>query len=197
MDDSGNNGNFLMEPSINSASSGFSSQSSSRIQSYLNSKSCIATENGEGGGNVDEDDGNGGNGDSETNFFRLESSEHRGYCISVQGEPANGSPVTLDPCDDSSRSQNWFWDEQTHLFSSSYANTKCLLPTGNARNGATLVLWDCDPRFSYASWGYYNDNSLRLDSAAWKCLDVKNSDSTTLQMWQCNGSEDKKWLVRG
>jgi hypothetical protein len=194
-----------MEPSINSASSGFTSQSTNSIQSYLNSKSCIANENGGGGednndgGDGDDGSGNGDgdNDDSEGNSFRLESSQHRGYCISALGEAANGTPVNLEPCDDSSGSQNWLWNEQTHLISSSLGNSKCLLPAGNAGRGARLVLWDCDPRYSYAAWSYYNDNSLRPDYDTWRCIDVKNSDRTTLQMWQCSGSKDKKWLVRG
>jgi len=218
--DPGNSGNFLMEPSLNSASNGVSSQSTRSIQNYVNRRSCVSTENGnggsgggnnddgggngggdddggdnDGGGGDNDEDGNGG-GDSEGDPFRLESALHQGLCVSVQGgRLTNGTPVNLERCNDSSSSQNWIWDQQTHLIQSAAGN-KCLYPRGNARNGARMVVWDCNPSFSYAEWSYYNDQTLRPDFSTRKCLDVLNSNGRTLQMWQCNGTRDKRWVVR-
>mmetsp|Transcript_4214 Transcript_4214/g.9882 ORF Transcript_4214/g.9882 Transcript_4214/m.9882 type:complete len:583 (+) Transcript_4214:178-1926(+) len=208
-----NSGNFLMEPSLNSASNGLSSQSTRSIQNYVNRRSCVSTENGDsnsgetgGGGNNDgggdtggdtggdnngDDNGGGSDGDS----FRLESALHQGFCVAVQGDLTNGTPVNLERCNDSSSSQNWSWDQQTRLIKSAAGN-KCLYPRGNARNGARMVVWDCNPAFSYAEWSYYNDLTLRPEFSTRKCLDVLNSDGQTLQMWRCNGTRDKQWVVR-
>eukprot|EP00980_Cylindrotheca_fusiformis_P010714 scaffold2401_cov111-Cylindrotheca_fusiformis.AAC.6 len=229
LNDRSNQGNFIMEPSLNSATSGFSSQSKKQIQGYLNSKSCIASEdrgdgnNNDGNGIVNTDNDNkapeekdddgiadpeeendddiedpkGDDDDSESSYFRLESYQYRGYCLQILGQPENGTPVALLPCYDKSTTQNWSWDKQTHLMSSLSNTNKCLFPTGAARRGGRLVIWDCDPSYSYAAWSYYGDNSLRPDSVETMCIDVMNSDGTTLQMWYCNGTDDKKWLVRG
>jgi len=207
--DPNNSGNFLMEPSLNSASSGLSSQSTRSIQNYVNQRSCVSTENGDSNGGGDNNgDGNGGDGDngdgndgdnggdSTGDSFRLESALHQGFCVAVQGDLTNGTPVNLERCDDSASSQNWFWDPQTHLIQSA-AGDKCLFPIGNARNGARMVVWDCNPSYAYAEWSYYNDRTLRPDYSTQKCIDVKNSDGRTLQMWSCNGTQDKQWLVRG
>ncbi|CAJ1924303.1 unnamed protein product [Cylindrotheca closterium] len=198
-----NSGNFLMEPSLNSASNGLSSQSTRSIQNYISRRSCVSTEDGDsngGGGdtggdnNGDDNNGGGSNGES----FRLESSLHQGFCVAVQGNVnlTNGTPVNLERCNDSSSAQNWIWDPQTRLIQSTAPGNKCLYPLGNARNGARMVVWDCNPSFSYAEWSYYSDRSLRPDFATRKCLDVLNANGETLQMWQCNGTQDKQWLVR-
>jgi len=177
-----------MEPYLNSASNGLSSQSTRSIQNYVNRRSCVSTENGDSNG---DDSGAGLGGDS----FRLESAVHHGFCVAVQGDLTNGTPVNLERCNDSSSSQNWSWDQQTRLIKSAAGN-KCLYPRGNARNGARMVVWDCNPAFSYAEWSYYNDLTLRPEFSTRKCLDVLNSDGQTLQMWRCNGTRDKQWVVR-
>ncbi|KAL3938791.1 MAG: hypothetical protein SGBAC_006377, partial [Bacillariaceae sp.] len=192
--DPDNSANYLMEASINSASDGISSQSTRSIQNYVNGRSCVSTEKGDrkrgnnrGGYNSEDPD------DGES--FRLESAQHQGLCVAVQGDLTNGTPVNMERCDDSSASQNWLWNSKTHLVQSAAGN-KCLFPSGNARDGARMVVWDCNPSFSYAEWSYYNDRSLRPDASTNKCLDVLDSDRETLQMWQCNGTQDKEWVVR-
>jgi hypothetical protein len=117
--------------------------------------------------------------------------------MAVEGSGVNGSPVVLKPCDDTSRRQNWVWDETTHLIRSSFGNGKCLYPSNRTRNGSKLVLGKCNPSNIYGKWSYYQDKTLRPDKARRKCVDVKNSDRTTLQLWRCNANKDKKWIVRG
>lgn len=176
-------GKFAMEPSINSQSDGFTSQSRSSIQNFLSGRSCISTE-------------------FPTprplpgSSFRLENLRHQGTCMAVKGKGVNGSPVVLKPCDDTSPRQNWVWDATTHLIRSSFRNGKCLYPSNKTKNGSKLVLRKCNRSNQYGKWRRYQDKTLRPDKARGKCVDVKN-DGTTLQLWKCNANKEEKWKVRG
>eukprot|EP00586_Coscinodiscus_wailesii_P022138 CAMPEP_0172502824 /NCGR_PEP_ID=MMETSP1066-20121228/163069_1 /TAXON_ID=671091 /ORGANISM="Coscinodiscus wailesii, Strain CCMP2513" /LENGTH=1023 /DNA_ID=CAMNT_0013278223 /DNA_START=40 /DNA_END=3111 /DNA_ORIENTATION=- len=115
---------------------------------------------------------------------------------------ANGSPVQLSPCN-GAPGQKWRIDKRGYI-RSGLDDDKCVEPKirrASGENGMALQIWDCVANDDHQLWDYQVDGTFRPRGNSKKCIDVRSRNSGDvddgvpyqLQIWDCDGSEDKFW----
>ncbi|TRM55480.1 ricin B lectin domain-containing protein [Schizophyllum amplum] len=117
-----------------------------------------------------------------------------GKCLNVAGDVANGTPVQIDDCDDSS-AQKFVLSRGTTAVK--LAGTDFCLDAGeDVGNGASMKIWQCYEGLAQQTWYYTEDNRIAVQGAG-QCLDVSRGDLTdgnTMQTWICtDGNTNQIW----
>lgn len=77
---------------------------------------------------------------------------------------------------------------------------KCMKDSsGNASNGATLQLWDCNGG-NDQQWILPGDGTIRSAINSNKCLDLFSSNTNnggSIGLWDCHGGGNQRWSVSG
>mmetsp|Transcript_6381 Transcript_6381/g.8519 ORF Transcript_6381/g.8519 Transcript_6381/m.8519 type:complete len:552 (-) Transcript_6381:364-2019(-) len=126
-------------------------------------------------------------------LIELRSEEFPTKCFDLSSaNTANGNVIHLWECN-GTPAQHWLIDSEGYIRSALDLN-KCVDPRGPSTElGTQIQIWDCVDNYQYQQWSYQSDGTIRpvLDNE--KCIDIKNADFQGIHLWECNGSNDKKW----
>jgi hypothetical protein len=186
-------GEFLMEPVINSARNGLSTDSKNSINNYLNRKSCVSTvERGS----------------------QIESVKNTNKCVTVQGPLEAGTKINLEPCDDLTPNQRWLVNDETKAIQSAFGDNMCIRPD-KLKSHSHLALGKCENGKEGGQF-YYEENEkqrinpgkqIEVESSFWYrlwngpkmrdgCLDARLRDDKTLIVSKCHSGSNQKWSIR-
>lgn len=127
-------------------------------------------------------------------YFYYKNKAHPGKCLDLaSSNTANGNDIIIWSCT-GNKNQQWRMDSEGYIRSAIDEN-KCLTPAvQSTADGIDIVIWTCIPNYSYQKWIHNSDGTLRASSNTNQCIDVENANSQSLQMYQCNGLDDKVWF---
>jgi hypothetical protein len=114
--------------------------------------------------------------------------------VDLAGDAGKGTLVKVTACDpdEPSASQTWTF-AGGQLFYESSSGALCLsVPEGKLQNGQQLQLSSCDG--SKQQQFSFKNGELRTKSGE-KCVDLKDQDSTTVQLMDCDDSVNQEWVL--
>ncbi|MEE1941002.1 ricin-type beta-trefoil lectin domain protein [Streptomyces sp. TRM 70361] len=83
---------------------------------------------------------------------------------------------------------------ETRTFRVVSADTGKCLSAGDGKQGARLVVWDCDGSQAQ-KWRFPGDGTVRIGD---QCLDIQNGSQSTeavVQLWECNGTQGQRFRL--
>jgi len=118
-------------------------------------------------------------------------------CATVQGTPANGTPVNMQNCfnpTSPSASSQLFYAINNGVIQ--LAGTNFCLDAGvNPSNGVQMKLWQCYPGLAQQTWSFPTGSTGLISTANNQCLDLDNSNFSTLQTWACSNPDPQQQFV--